>query len=722
MTIKSLFLGFFITLMCYMPVLADQTYKEKITPEGKVISGLSAEEALNKFGTPVSTSGKLWYYGGPEKLYVYLQRPLEVYLYPRFYKGYVGVPLEIKVFAGSAEISDVTTQSELLLSKPDRFDITGEGVVVPKKLGDYQIMAIYKGRRSNTSFISIVEAKKAKAEEEKLVSLEILPYKPYGNIEARIDFFAFGTFVTKTGYIVRDVTVQAEWFTERNNRISRLKNSRVILSSSGKFRVFCSYKDLQSLPQDAEVVMGVIRQDHSVKHISIIPAYLPVAIHSRTPLRAFASYYDNRIEEVTSKVEWQINDKEILGRELNTFIANSVGISEVYANLENVRSLAAKFIVSSVPVSNEYLEKAQKIKKAQKPRSPEKNIGDMLENVEGIKEDIKDLRNKLNKEEKFRYIKVIPDYYEMRAGEEKQFSAFGVRQDDTEEDITILGTWKGLDNNIAAVNKGLVKAISPGETKVYVQHKDLESPRIPVIVGGPKLVSISVFPLNLKLVRGERSTLAAEGYFSDSSHGDISLLASWVCSNPAIAKMNKNTVKSLRVGLTKIYAEHSGIQSPPVEVEVIREKYWLLKLIAKTAFFLFLASLLFYTYFYMLIKRTRKNIIKLYDNPRDLILALYSNLIKVMYIFGMRQKFYTPPLLFANLVDKKYAIEDSSFFRLTERFEEAKYSTHSFSPEASRQALDDYNRILKIVFTQHKRSTLVYRYSKALVNKVPLFI
>jgi len=48
-----------------------------------------------------------------------------------------------------------------------------------------------------------------------------------------------------------------------------------------------------------------------------------------------------------------------------------------------------------------------------------------------------------------------------------------------------------------------------------------------------------------------------------------------------IARMDKNNVCPLRVGQTKIFAEYSGVRSLPVDVEVLREKYWLLKLIVK---------------------------------------------------------------------------------------------------------------------------------------------
>jgi hypothetical protein len=102
---------FLIIFFCCMSSYAEMAYQEKIIPQGKVVFGLSEEEALNKYGVPTSTNDLLWYYAGSEKLYIYLERPLEVYLYPRFCKGYVDAPLELRTLAGSQEIIDVTSHS-----------------------------------------------------------------------------------------------------------------------------------------------------------------------------------------------------------------------------------------------------------------------------------------------------------------------------------------------------------------------------------------------------------------------------------------------------------------------------------------------------------------------------------------------------------------------------------------------------------------------------------
>jgi len=366
MRTKELFLlVFLINLLCCKFSYAEQPYREKITSQGKVIFGLKEEDALNKYGTPASIKDNLWYYNGSEKLYIYLEEPFEVYLYPRFIKGYVNSPLELRTLAGSQEITDVTSKSELLLSKPEDFNVAGQGVLVPKKPGEYQIIAMYKGRYSNASFISIAEAKKEAEAEEQLINIEVLPYKPYANPNTTVYFYAFGTFVLKGHYTVREITRQAEWFSGKNDQVLKLEDSKVALSSPGNSKVFCRYKGLQSIPQDVETGKSPVQINRYLKQITIVPANIEVSSQTRVPFYAFATYEDSSVEEVTKRIGWVIKDKANLERELdNVFVAKLIGVTELQGVLENLRSLPVKVVISNSPVNKGQTEKTKKQKKA----------------------------------------------------------------------------------------------------------------------------------------------------------------------------------------------------------------------------------------------------------------------------------------------------------------------------------------------------------------------
>jgi len=71
-----------IGLCCCSFSYAEQVYREKLLPQGRAIYGLREAEALNKYGTPTAVKDGLWFYDGAEKLYIYLNKSIEVYLYP----------------------------------------------------------------------------------------------------------------------------------------------------------------------------------------------------------------------------------------------------------------------------------------------------------------------------------------------------------------------------------------------------------------------------------------------------------------------------------------------------------------------------------------------------------------------------------------------------------------------------------------------------------------
>ena len=121
-------------------------------------------------------------------------------------------------------------------------------------------------------------------------------------------------------------------------------------------------------------------------------------------------------------------------------------------------------------------------------------------------------------------------------------------------------------------------------------------------------------------------------------------------------------------------------------------------------------------------KKKNKFKFSLNENPREFILNLYENAKKILDIFNLNYKDILPPLLFAELVQKRYSIEDDVFLRFTARFEEAKYSQHTLQSEVAVLVLNDYNNFLKILFSRFNNLLLFFKYCQALFKRTPLFI
>ena len=203
MRVKTFCLLVFLGLFFFpVPDYAQQESGEKITVNGKIIFGLNRQEVLDKYGVPTSVNDRLWYYGkADKKAYVYLENPFRVYLYPRFCNGSVGLPLELRVLAGSQEIADVTSQAQLLLNNPHDFSILAPGVVVPKKPGKYQIIVLYKGVYSNASSISVTQSEE-KSPDDLLLSLDIFPYKAYAGPSPKLIFMPLVLLLLKMAGII----------------------------------------------------------------------------------------------------------------------------------------------------------------------------------------------------------------------------------------------------------------------------------------------------------------------------------------------------------------------------------------------------------------------------------------------------------------------------------------------------------------------------------------
>ena len=401
--------------------------------------------------------------------------------------------------------------------------------------------------------------------------------------------------------------------------------------------------------------------------------------------------------------------------ENNNFFTQSRGVSDLTAELSNITSPPSKIVVS-MKEEEGFKEK----RKLEEINHSEENTS-VKDTLENIKNEAKNLENKLSIQERFRKIKIVPDICDIHAGEEKQLAAFGVKQDNSEEDITILVKWISLDEKIAIVKNGKVSTVVPGKTEIYIQLRNMESQHIPVIVREPNLVSIVVIPQYLKIAMGEKPSLLAMGYFSDSTHRDIVSLVDWDFVGQKRVKINKGAVIPIKIGKTDIVAKYLEIKSSPITIEVVHEKYWLLMLFVKMLFFLLLIISVIFVYFYILTEIVKRSIISLFNNPRDFIITLYNNLNKILIIFGHSQDFHLPPLSYANCIDKVYNLDGNLFSKFTQQYEEAKYSKHILSQEASLGMLDDYNNLLKAIFAHHKKVNLIYVFFLTLTKRTPFF-
>jgi len=132
--------------------------------------------------------------------------------------------------------------------------------------------------------------------------------------------------------------------------------------------------------------------------------------------------------------------------------------------------------------------------------------------------------------------------------------------------------------------------------------------------------------------------------------------------------------------------------------------------------------ILFFVLYFLTKKEKMKLIALSKDSPRELIINLYDNLKALLVIFDAASEEQLFPLLYAELIEKKYAVTDNSFLKFSVKFEEAKYSRHALQPADAVSVLQDYNHFLKILFQNYNKLSLIFRYFVTLLYRKPIFI
>ncbi|MFH1281744.1 MAG: hypothetical protein ABIH91_03405 [Candidatus Omnitrophota bacterium] len=339
-------------------VSASAPYQEISTSQGKVIAGLDREKAYQIFGVPASKGDGLWYYADPPEFFVNFSEISSILLYPDSCQATVGIPLEFKAFLSQPDsgIQEITKNVQLVFDRPECARLAGPGVIVPKKAGEYSALVIYENMLSNPLYLKINELKekeqkeKEQKEKEKLLSIDLLPYRPISTPGGIVDFVALGTFFENglNKYLVKDISQEAIWFMRQRPNLAWDKRGsyRQYFLEKGQAEVSSKYKGIESFLARVEIKDKLDFGGKKLKHILLLPEVMVVLLNSHVQMRVFGTYNDNSVEELTQKVTWQIADPDILTLNKNgDFFAKSEGMTQVIAGKDGVEGLPAKVVV-----------------------------------------------------------------------------------------------------------------------------------------------------------------------------------------------------------------------------------------------------------------------------------------------------------------------------------------------------------------------------------------
>lgn len=686
-------------------------YAEIMTSQGKVVRGLSRDEAVRRFGYPRAVGDETWLYeANGQRTYVFLPSTFRVQLYPKKLDANVDNVIELKLFAGNQDeaSSDVTSQAEFIFSDKDAFKLTAPNIFIARKAGEYTVMARYKGVFSNACKIT-VKPRQGEEQGDKLLKIEILPYAPVIYEGESIPFTAMGVYSEKRGtYAVRDISDQVKWTVAGDGKQSEVDARRFSFPTRGKAIVGCSLKDIEAYPQTVTVEqLSLERRSESIRHLTVMPEFMTIRLEQKFSLTVMATYENNAVREISEFCRYQLNDRSVKLERPGKFQAEHLGACDIFAEANGVRSGTVKVMVAN---DKDSISLPPVPKEEKKPT------------VRQARKDIENEMKKLSQilavaDKKVLSIRISPLSAAFDKGENAKFTATAFNSDGSQSDVSFTSVWRSADPSVATIDKGSLKAVAPGETDITATYQNVQA-TAHVTVRNPRLVSIALSPESVRASRFDRPRLKAEGVLSDGTRSDITGDVNWRIDGHSVM-VHKGTLRPIGFGTSSVFARQAAVESLPAKVKVVVTPLWCLLVAAEVSVSLLLATGAALFGFYLSVKRKASAIVALKgDHPRY-ISALYGNLREVLSIFGLSAHPSECPLVIARRADEKFGF-GSSCAELTARFEEAKFSDHHIFAEQAAECERLYGVMVAKALGGVKGSRKARILVTSLVRKIPL--
>jgi hypothetical protein len=160
----------------------------------------------------------------------------------------------------------------------------------------------------------------------------------------------------------------------------------------------------------------------------------------------------------------------------------------------------------------------------------------------------------------FESISIEPNYETVYIGKEKEFKLMARYSDGTKKELSNSVTWKMLSNIATVDDKGVVKGVMEGNSRLKATYQD-QTTSTDIRVDSLKVTSLtsSSGEYGKKLNLGESYTIKVKANYNDGSKKEITDNLIFKSSDESVATVDSNgVVKALKNGSTMIYVEYSG--------------------------------------------------------------------------------------------------------------------------------------------------------------------
>ncbi|HZG16582.1 MAG TPA: Ig-like domain-containing protein [Candidatus Bathyarchaeia archaeon] len=288
-----------------------------------------------------------------------------------------------------------------------------------------------------------------------------------------------------------DVTALADW-SSSDNELARVEAGLVTAVQSGKAKVYANYKGKKlTIPVEIDVVSKLAANQKK----------LTLRAGATDKLTITATYSDKKTADVTELVEWTVQDSGIVQIEKGTVTAIGSGKTKITAKH------AGKTVTIPVEV-------------------------DMVSKLE-----------------------LSSKKLALRQTETEQLTLTAIYSDKTKAAVTELAEWSTEDSAVATVEKGVVKAVGPGKTKITAKYG---GKTFAIQVEVDMISKLTVDPSRVTLKVGETKALTAKATFSDKSSEMVTEKADWTSADKTVASIEGGVITAQKAGKTTILVTYGG--------------------------------------------------------------------------------------------------------------------------------------------------------------------
>lgn len=169
-------------------------------------------------------------------------------------------------------------------------------------------------------------------------------------------------------------------------------------------------------------------------------------------------------------------------------------------------------------------------------------------------------------------ITVTPLNTSATAGTKVQYTATGSYSDGSTANITTSVTWSSSKTSVATIqSSGLASAVGAGTATIKATSSSVSGSTSLTVTAS--VSSISISPSSVSIALGLTQQFKATAHYSNGTTSDVTTLASWTSSVPAVATVSNNAssqglATSDATGTTSVGATYQGFTSTPAALTV----------------------------------------------------------------------------------------------------------------------------------------------------------